>query len=297
VNSKRLWGIVIGSSIGGLFVVFIMLMLFSPGLFLKTKLKQVLSRASGGNLWAEDITFGWRKGLELFNLVLLTKERKRPTLKAQRMRLKIAVLPLLRGQYVLRELEASDLEVIKGLVANLSQTDVSIDALRLEASHLTFSGELNMRATPGQKGMGGRNGLTGGGLIRLEKGLLTGNLVSIVMEALGQPEAGYACESIFANFDVEEEGHVHLRNFLAKSLLFDLELVGWVRADDTLDCDATVILTKEKVNKKVQKLFHLSGADTFRIPVRLKGSLSSPKVSIKTESMVEELFRGIFQEK
>lgn len=294
--SKKLLSVVIGSSIGGLLFIFIMLFIFSPETFLKPRIKQGLIRSSGGRVVVEDITFGWRKGLELSNFILLRREERRPEFQAQRLRLKAALLPLLRGQYVLRELEASDMEVASSGGTKLG---MAIDALKLRASHLTFTGEL-AQATPGLKETKHRKRLEGGGVVRLEDGLLGGQLVSILMKTLGQSGEGYAFKSISTNFDIKKDGNISLLNFLAKSDLFDLELGGSVRADGTLDCDTTVILSKENMTEQAQKLFNLSGSDTLRIPMRLRGTLSKPKVSIKTGAIMEEIFKDLsdfFREK
>jgi hypothetical protein len=117
------------------------------------------------------------------------------------------------------------------------------------------------------------------------------------MEALGQQGEGYAFESISTDFEAGGGGEIYLKDFLARGALFDLELEGRVEADQTMDCNAMVVISKEKVGKKVKKLFSFSGTDALRIPLSLTGDLSAPRVSIKTESLVEELFKGIFQGK
>ncbi len=288
MRSGKLLGIVIGGSLGGLFFAFVMIVLFCPGIFLSGIIKERLGKTFGGKLRVEDVNFGWRRGLELSNFILAQRE-ERSMLQAGMLRLKFAPLSLLSGRYVLRNLGVSDLVAMKGFGAG---HETGINVLGLRASKLTFNGKLNMPATTLKDG----NRPVGGGHIRLEDGFLTGELVSLLMESLGQSGGGYAFESISTNFETEREGQLHLKNFLARGELFDLEMEGTVHANQKLDCDAMVI-PKEKVGKKAEKFFKFSGADTLRIPIRLKGGLSRPKISIKAESLVEEMFRGIFQEK
>lgn len=282
--SRKLLGIVVGGSIGGLFFVFAMVLLFSPGVFFKGMIKEWLGSTFGGRARAEGVTFGWRKGIELSDFVLLQKGEESPALKAKKIRLKCPPLSLLRGQYILRLLEVSDLEVTKGLRVN---PEIGVSALGLKALHLLFTGRLES----------GSEWPIGGGHIILKDGLLTGKPVSVLMEVLGQQGGGYAFESISTDFEAGREGEIYLKDFLARGALFDLELEGRVEADQTMDCNAMVVISKEKVGKKVKKLFNFSGTDALRIPLSLTGDLSAPRVSIKTESLVEELFKGVFQGK
>lgn len=288
--SRKILGIVIGSSIGGPLFIFVMILLFNPGIFLKSKIKENLHRASQGRASVEDVTFGWSKGLGLSNFILLQKEKRRPAFRASRVQLKLSLLPLLHRRYVLHELEASELEVVKRLQASPA---VGIDALQLSASNLKFAGELAY--SPGETKGSGR--LAGKGHIYLENGSLAGGLISDFMAALEQSSGNYSFESISTDFEKGKEGLIYLNNFLAKGALFDLELEGRIQTDQTLNCNTTVIISKEKAGEKVQKLFNLSDTNTLRIPVKLKGSLSHPKISIKAESLMKEMFKGIFQEK
>ena len=131
--SRKLLGIVIGGSIGGLFFVFAMVLLFSPGVFFKGMIKEWLGSTFGGRARAEGVAFGWRKGIELSDFVLLRKGGKSPALKARKIRLKCPLLSLLHGQYVLQLLEVSELEVTKGLRA---APGTGVSTLGLKASHL-----------------------------------------------------------------------------------------------------------------------------------------------------------------
>ena len=282
--SRKLLGIVIGSSVGGLFFIFAMVLLFSPGVFFKGMIKEWLGSTFGGRARAEGVTFGWRKGIELSDFVLLRKGEESLALKAKKIRLKCPPLSLLHGQYILQLLEVSDLEVTKGLRVN---PGIEVSTLGLKASHLIFTGGLER----------GSEWPMGGGHIILKDGLLTGKPVSVLAEALGQQGGGYAFESISTDFEAGMEGEIYLKDFLARGALFDLELEGRVEADQTMDCNVMVVISKEKVGKKVKKLFNFSGTDVLRIPISLTGEFSSPRVSIKTESMVEKLFRDIFQGK
>ncbi|MDI6760914.1 MAG: hypothetical protein QMD05_08805 [Candidatus Brocadiaceae bacterium] len=279
--SKKLLGIVIGGSVGGLFFIFIMVLLFSPGVFFKGMIKEWLGNTFGGRARAEGVTFGWRKGIELSDFVLLREGEKSPTLKARKIRLKCPLLSLLHGQCILRLLEVSDMEVTKGLRAS---PGIGVSTLGLKASHLLFTDGLER----------GSEWPIGGGHIILKDGLLTGKPVSALMEALGQQGGGYAFESISTDFEAGGEGEIYLKDFLARGALFDLELEGKVEADQSMDCNATIVISKEKAGKKVKKLFSSSGTDALRIPLSLGGDLSTPRVSIKTESLVEELFKSIF---
>ncbi|MFN3467187.1 MAG: hypothetical protein ACK4WF_05745, partial [Candidatus Brocadiales bacterium] len=253
--SRKLLGIVIGGSLGGLFFVFVMMLLFSPGVFLKGTIKEGLSRAFEGRAQAERITFGWKKGIRVSNFILLQKEGDRPALKARKVRLKFDPFSLLRGRYILRKLEVYDLEAVKRLRVNPA---MGIGVLELKASHLVFTGEFSVPTTAGLKEM------AGGGHVMLEDGLLTGELVSVLMDALGQQGDGYTFKSISTNFEAEKEGQINLRYFLAKGDLLDLELEGVVQADQTLSCNAVVVISTGKVREKAQKFLDFSGMDTLR---------------------------------
>ncbi|HHT9120391.1 MAG TPA: hypothetical protein ACFYD3_07600 [Candidatus Hypogeohydataceae bacterium YC41] len=287
--SRKLLGIVIGGSIGGLFFIFIMTLLFNPGIFLKSKIKEALNRASKGRSQVEDITFGWKRGIGLTNFILLQRDGKAPAIKARNVRLKLALMPLLRGQYILRELEVTEVDMAKklpfhsGTVANI---------FGVKASQLAFTGELSR-----VKDTKGMNRPVGRGNIKLEDGFLTGEIILALMRGLGQSGEGYAFESISTNFEARPEGQVYLSNFLARGSLFDLELEGLFQPDQTMDCNATVILSKEKMGENVQKIFGFSVTNTLRIPVKVQGSLSRPKIFIKTESLMDDLLKGIFKGK
>ncbi len=299
--SKKLLSITIGGSLGGLLFVFAMILIFSPDTLLKGWIKGSLRKTSDGRARVESLSFGWWKGLELSNFILLDKGvireedalkmERSPAFQARRVLIKFVPMALIRGKYIVRELEALELEAVKGVKGH---SGMSLGEFNLKAARVFFAGNINLY---GRKGSRGENEPVGEGHAKLDDCLLRGGPISAIAAVLGWTTSGesFLFKSISTDLNISEEGRIYLNNFLADGEFFDLKMEeGSVLADRTLDCNL-VIVPKEKVREKFQKLFNFSGTKALQIPLRLTGSVSNPRVSIKAEEVMEDILRGLFQ--
>jgi hypothetical protein len=141
-----------------------------------------------------------------------------------------------------------------------------------------------------------RKTLTAQGNLKVEDGsIYAGEVVSSVLNALGHPGKEYPFSSITSNFRMEGE-KVYVKELHVKGEPFDLELSGWTGFDRTLDCQATAVLPEERVGKDLRQILGLVVRDkAITIPIRIKGDLSNPQVSLRLESVLEGLFKSLFK--
>ncbi|HHT9118221.1 MAG TPA: hypothetical protein ACFYD1_06290, partial [Candidatus Hypogeohydataceae bacterium YC38] len=110
-KAKKLW-IGLGAGLGLAFTIPLLILFFSPGIFVKGMVIKRLEESFGGKARAEAISFGWRRGLRLTNLFIKDVKGEKPILKVENLSLKFAILPFIKGRLVVHQLEVVRPEMV-----------------------------------------------------------------------------------------------------------------------------------------------------------------------------------------
>ncbi|MEE9488505.1 MAG: AsmA-like C-terminal region-containing protein [Candidatus Brocadiales bacterium] len=109
---KKLLPIAIGGGIGGLILIFVIIMAVYPNLFVRGLIMEQLEEKFGGRAKAEEVHFGWSSGVTITNLFIQSEDGERPILKAESIELKFPILPILRGELIIDRLVVKHPEMV-----------------------------------------------------------------------------------------------------------------------------------------------------------------------------------------
>lgn len=112
MKRKKILSIALGGGLGGPVLIFTLIMVFAPGIFVKGIIMKNLEKGFGGKARAEAVDFGWKKGVVISELFIQGREDERPILKVESIHLKFAILPLLKGRLVVHRLDVNRPEMV-----------------------------------------------------------------------------------------------------------------------------------------------------------------------------------------
>lgn len=133
---KKLLPIAVGGGLGGPLLIFVLIMVFYPNLFVSGIIKKKLETEFGGKAVAEEVYFGWKSGVEISNLFIKDEKGDKPILKVDSVHLKLAILPLLKDKLIIQQLVADRPEMVIYRGGSDGQKGPSLDgAPELKRTH------------------------------------------------------------------------------------------------------------------------------------------------------------------
>ncbi|MCP4364160.1 MAG: hypothetical protein GY800_02550 [Planctomycetes bacterium] len=109
---KKLLPIVIGGGVGGPVLIIILILIVYPNLFVHGLIIQKFEQEFGGVATAEGFSFSWKRGVQISKLSVQGKDGEKPVLTADSIYLKFSVLPLLKGDFVIKRLTVNRPELV-----------------------------------------------------------------------------------------------------------------------------------------------------------------------------------------
>ncbi|MEE9557865.1 MAG: hypothetical protein V3V94_00130, partial [Candidatus Brocadiales bacterium] len=109
---KKLLPIAIGGGVAGPVLIIIVILIVYPNLFVRGLIIQKFEQEFGGVASAEDFSFSWKRGVEISKLSMQGEESGRPLLTADSIYLKFSILPLLKGDFVIKRLTVNRPELV-----------------------------------------------------------------------------------------------------------------------------------------------------------------------------------------
>ncbi len=109
---KRLLPIAIGGGIGGPILIFIVIVVVYPNLFVHGFIMHAFEEEFGGRATAEDFSFSWRRGVEISKLLVRDKDDEQPILTADSINIKFKILPLLKDELIIERLDINRPELV-----------------------------------------------------------------------------------------------------------------------------------------------------------------------------------------
>ncbi|MEE9200280.1 MAG: hypothetical protein V3V45_02440, partial [Candidatus Brocadiales bacterium] len=109
---KKLLPIAIGGGIGGLVVIFIIIMAVYPNLIVRGVIMGQLEKQFGGRATAEEVSFSWKRGVVISNLLIQDEDGQRPILMVDSIHLKFKILALLKGRVNIERFDVNRPEMV-----------------------------------------------------------------------------------------------------------------------------------------------------------------------------------------
>ncbi|MHC4197282.1 MAG: hypothetical protein ACYSRP_05130 [Planctomycetota bacterium] len=110
---KKLLSIAIGGGVGGPVLIIILILIVYPNLFVHGLIMHEIEEEFGGRATAEDVSFTWKRGVQISRLLVHDKEGERPILTVDSVQLKFKILPLLMNQLIIERLDINRPELVQ----------------------------------------------------------------------------------------------------------------------------------------------------------------------------------------